>query len=313
MKQPDAKAEHRIVMWGPPGSGKTTFLAALSIALIDRDQDWHLLARDPDSADALARLTSTLIEDRAFPPRTPDVEHHHWSLVGRPERPGRLSRFRKQREDYVEVALDVVDMPGESSAPRALGLDVQEEMVTELARSRGIVVFIDPIREAEVGDAFGHVYGVLAQLSQRAAEPGLSGGRLPHYVAVCLTKFDNLRVQASAQRLHLTSYDPDDPYGFPRVHDEEARELIVALSEVSNSGYATVLMSSLEKYFLPARVRYFVTSAIGFYTAPDRQPFDPADFQNRIQDRDHDRIRGPVHPINVAEPLLWLCQELAEA
>ena len=315
MGQPDAKLpEHRIAMWGPPASGKTTFLAALSIALVDRTEDWYVRARDQESADALARLTRSLSEYREFPSATQAIERHQWILVGRSERSNRFWRSRKQREELIEIALDVVDMPGESFASRALGMGAQEQMLTELTRSRGIVVFVDPVREAEVGDSFGHVYGVLAQLSQRAAQsPGLTRGRLPHYVAVCLTKFDDLRVRESAEKMGLASYDADDPYRFPRVHDDEARELAGELFKVSRSGYAPFLMGFLDKYFLPERVRYFATSAIGFYVAPDRAHFDPDDSQNVLPDGDHVRIRGPIHPINVAEPLLWLCRQLTQA
>ena len=301
----------RITIWGPPGCGKTTFLSALNIALVRQHGDWIVRARDEAAAQALAARTSTLTDDRTFPVQTMDVEHHRWTLTGRIWRPGRSRWSRKQRDELVEIALDVVDLPGESSAPRALGQTAQEQMLGELVNSNAIILFIDPTRELHTSDSFGYVFGVLAQLIQlKADSEGLLRARLPHYVAVCLSKFDDLCVKQSAENLGLLTYDADDPYGFPRVHDEDARELMMTLFELSRSGYATVLLDSLEKYFLADRIRYFVTSSIGFYVDPDHGRFDPEDFQNVVPSNGLQHIRGPVHPINVAEPLLWLCQEL---
>lgn len=301
----------RITIWGPPGCGKTTFLAALNIALVRQHGDWNIRASDEAAAQTLVARTSTLTVDRTFPTPTIDIEHHRWTLTGRIRRPARFWRDRKQRDELVEIALDVVDMPGESSAPRALGQTEQEQMLGELVSSNAIIFFIDPTRELEASDSFGYVFGVLAQLIQlKADSEGLVRARLPHYVAVCLSKFDDLRVKQSAEKLGLLSYDGDDPYGFPRVHDEDARELVMKLFAFSRSGYATVLLDSLDKYFLADRVRYFVTSSVGFYVDPDRSRFDPEDFQNVVLSNDRQQIRGPIHPINVAEPLLWLCQQL---
>src|ERR1700730_9113701 len=69
---------------GAPGSGKTTFLAALSIAAnrASRKQDNRLLlfGANDASTDFLIEQTSLLTRDMQFPP-APDAEHHlNWVL-----------------------------------------------------------------------------------------------------------------------------------------------------------------------------------------------------------------------------------------
>ena len=140
-----------------------------------------------------------------------------------------------------------------------------------------------------------------------------SNGRLPHYVAVCVTKFDEARVLKTAERLNLTT-DQSDPYGFPRVDDDDARELFSRLCEVSPSGTADLILHTLEQYFRPERIKYFVSSAVGFYVDPVTGVYNSDDFQNQIPALNHPgspRIRGSIHPINVVEPVLWLSEQLA--
>ena len=73
----------------------------------------------------------------------------------------------------------------------------------------------DPIREFAKGDAFDHTFGMVVQLARRLADSPDFDGRLPHYVAVCVTKFDEIRVFETAEKLDLLVTDPDDPYEFP--------------------------------------------------------------------------------------------------
>ena len=165
---------------------------------------------------------------------------------------------------------------------------------------------------------------MLIQLARfKAAEPGWSGGRLPHYVAVCVTKFDEVAVYEAARELGLIELDGDDQYEFPRVSDEDTRTLFLKLCEASGSGNAEMVIHALEQYFYPDHIKYFVTSAIGFYLNPRTRHFDEDDWQNvvpneRPKDKEGSppakwkptRIRGGVYPINIVEPVRWLCQKV---
>ena len=92
---------------------------------------------------------------------------------------------------------------------------LSDRLVENLARSAGIVLFYDPVSEFDRGDAFVHSYGVLAQLRSQAARRG----RLPHHLAVCITKFDEIRVLESAQKLRVVEYELAREE-FPQVPEE---------------------------------------------------------------------------------------------
>jgi hypothetical protein len=107
--------------------------------------------------------------------------------------------------------------------------------------------------------------------------------------------------------------DPIDPYGFPRVDDSDAREFFTNLCKVSKSGMADLVLTTLEQHFQPERIKFFVSSAVGFYLDPISGIYDPENYQNLLPDPDEPdktRIRGAIHPINVVEPMIWLGTQL---
>jgi hypothetical protein len=290
-------------MWGAPSTGKTTFLAALHVALLRQEPAWNIMGTDPKSADALVRLTTLLAERGDFPVATGDIEHYRWVLIGPAERAGRRWFGRVQRGQRVEIQLELVDSPG-----AAIGPGAREDLIDDLAKSSAIIFLYDPVREFEAGDAYQHISTVLAQLSRRTSGPG---ERLPHYVAVCITKFDEERVLRTAEKLDLLVTDPDPP-GFPRVAEEDAREFFIEICQASRSGEASLIPALLERTFRRDRIRYFVTSSIGFYVDPEKGAYDPDDYQNKVPDPQGPRVRGPIRPINVLEPILWLGRQVTK-
>ncbi|GAA0947564.1 hypothetical protein [Actinocorallia libanotica] len=298
-----------IVMWGAPTCGKTTFLAALSIALGRQSEGWKVIGANDQSTRALVTLT-TQLSDGVFPKASGAViEHYRWRLVGQELRRGGWKSLFRRSPVGVQFGLDLADLGGEGYSPRRL---TQKELIDDLVNSRGIVFLFDPVREFEKGDAFEYLFGVLSHLSQHFLEnPEFSSGLLPHHLAICITKFDELRVLETAEKLGLTQ--PDEEEHFPRVDDgDDARELFEKLCEVSASGYGGMILNTLEQYFAPERTRYFVTSAIGFHVDP-RLGYDPDDHQNVMTDeKGFTRIRGTVRPVNVMEPLLWLGRRLGK-
>lgn len=308
---------HRITMWGAPGTGKTTFLAALQTALI-RQGTSGLVGQDEPSTNELIKMMALLTHDHVFPPVTAGVCHHRLALTGPSQSATRQrQRFRKrpprrlqgQHDDNV-LSLDIIDPAGGCADPDASGRQERNIFLDFLSGSEAIIFFYDPIREFEVGDTFDHTFGILIEMAHRI--PGPPGGRLPHYVAVCVTKFDEIRVLATADRLGLLTY-MEDPYKFPRVPDGDTREFLDALCKISASQTALTVRHLLERTFRPDRIGYFTTSAAGFYLDRQHGTFNPDDYQNVIRDgAGPARIRGAIHPINVAEPVLWLCEKLAE-
>lgn len=309
---------HHIAMWGAPGSGKTTLLAALSVALNRRDDDWKIVGQNPESSAYLTDMTSALTSGKEFPEASTILETYQWALIG----PAPTGLFqRRSKRGSTMIGLTMVDAPGGHFAPgkrtgRPGGAEErQEELMANLTQSRGIVFLFDPIREFEVGDAYDHLHGPLNRLAEKMLESGqFEGGKLPHHIAVCITKFDDPRVLQTAQKQRLLSPDLDDKYQFPKVAVEDARELFRELSRVSATGSAEMVMNALDKFFHRDRIRFYVTSSIGFYLDQHTETFDWNDYLNLVPDEADKaalRIRGPVYPINVVEPMLWLGERLA--
>lgn len=296
-----------ITMLGAQSTGKTTFLAALQIALLRHpDLGWSLRGDNPGSTQALVSFTSNITDDHVFPHPSTAIENYKWSLEA--EIPRAIMEWHwwgfRRRDLYARIPLDLVDAPGEFRNARA----EFQRYVDNLARSAGIVLFFDPVSEFTRGDAFRNTYAALAQLRGQVQRMG----KLRHYVAVCITKFDEIRVLESAQKLKLVEYEPEPPE-FPMVLDEDAREFFVRLCRLSRTDTAELLLPLLEQMFYKDRIRFYVTSAIGFYVDQYLGVFDQEDYQNHIPESgdEPNRIRGAIRPINVVEPILWLGRNVA--
>jgi energy-coupling factor transporter ATP-binding protein EcfA2 len=304
-----ATSRPNITMWGTTGSGKTTFLAALDLALGHRGSRWKVVGATPSSAEALDDMAHTLSSRRFFPPASNTPELYNWLLIGDDDQ-GRVRR----------VGLELLDLPGDAyHGTRGNFGGLWTRLLDSLEASGGIVYLFDPLREAEEGDAFTGLNRGLQALSHRMlADPRrFPAGRLPHHVAICVTKFDEALVLETAEKMGRVTVDPEDPYRFPRVGEDEAKDFFEDLCAVSPTGDAERVLSSVEKYFHADRVRFFATSSVGFHVHPDRGVFDPDDTQNLIRQPPDAgelryKIRGRVLPINVAEPMIWLGERLSE-
>lgn len=331
----------RIGVWGAPSSGKTTFLASLNVAVSRASQDLMLFGTDDLSTDFLVENTERLTQARRFPAATAEGQQLSWVVRMDTETPVR-TRFGRQRTAVVplELNLDLLDEPGRVFADvrdegpafgggggAALGFDDddddepgatvanEDEVMDNLAGCDGLLLLFDPTKEWKDGDAYNYFQGTLLRIAQRRM-PGSAGpgGKLPHYVAVCATKFDHPDVYKRAKRRGYRSFSPDDPYLFPRVPDELAEEFFADLVMQSDRGNADLVPNALRRYFYPDRVRFFVTSAIGFYLDRKATRFKEQDFMNTVLQPDGDlKIKGAIHPINVVEPLVWLGQGLAKS
>jgi energy-coupling factor transporter ATP-binding protein EcfA2 len=312
-KRPIYRSEPGIAMLGATGSGKSTFLGALQIALLKQHGDWRVWCRDPASRRALVEMNTALTSEGKFPLTTMGIDIFDWILSGKMERAERSGRFsNRSLEENVELSLKLTDPTGELSRPDQAGLQPREQLVEHVAKSRGILYMFDPIREFNRGDAYDKTYSLLMDLIAAVAEDPDFDGRLPHHVAVCVTKLDEPRVFKTAESLGMLVWDEHDPLGFPRVHDSDARALMHSLCKVSRNGSGEVVPQLLEQYFRPERISYFVTSAVGFMINKRTRMFDVQDTENvyRIESGES-LVRGPVNPINVVEPILWLVRHTA--
>jgi hypothetical protein len=334
----------RIGLWGAPGCGKTTFLAALNVAVNQAAiQELVIFGVDDASTDFLVDNTARLTGDRRFPEATVNGSQYSWVIRMQTQVPERR-KFGRQTMVTVplELNVDLLDEPGRvfkdtqndppetGGAGRNLGYDddddldadgdtdappTEESVMDQLASCDGLLLLFDPTREWKDGDAFNYFQGTLLRIAQRRmVGQATPSGRLPHYVAVCATKFDHPEVYRRAKNRGYRSFSVADPNMFPRVADELAEKFFVELVRQSERGNADLVANALRRYFEPDRVRFFVTSAIGFYKSHKAARFQEADFMNTVRQQDGNyQIRGAIHPINVVEPLIWLGQSLAAA
>jgi hypothetical protein len=306
-------------MLGAQSSGKTTFLAALSLAVTWREgqNPWNVVGADTASTQALVDLTLALNDERTFPaPTALAIESYRWLLMGKARQYVKRRWFGvKEVLENVRISLNLADASGELSSRQHSNHPAREDLISSIEQSGGIVFIFDPVSEAKEGNSYKHLFNVLAELAGRMVDkPEFADGKLSHHVAVCISKFDDLKVLTTAEKLQMIVSDPRDRYGFPRIHEDDARDFFMQLCHVLNAGDAELVMRTLEQNFKPDRIKYYVTSSIGFYVNPETNLYDSEDPQNHlleVGDGPHKaRIRGTIHPINVVEPLMWLAGKL---
>jgi hypothetical protein len=197
----------------------------------------------------------------------------------------------------------------------------RDKVIEHLAGCRGLIFLFDATRQREPDpenkgknlDSLEFFQRTVLELGQHNTRP--SGDQfLPHHLAVCIAKYDHFHVRDMARREGLET-DFDMETLAPRVPNEMAKLLFDKLCE-DRIGNADLIRSEIEANFAPKRVRYFVTSAVGFYLDPATGLFSPDDYSNLVQYQDPKskrpkmRLKGKPHPINVLEPLVWLLDEL---
>ena len=220
--------------------------------------------------------------------------------------------------------LDLIDVNGgafsDNPAEKLVAPEVAEAAVDQLTRARGLIYLFDPIGEKENRDSSTYMNRTVAELLRRFADGRRAGLHLPHRVSVCVSKFDHPAIFQQARRMGLVNYGKN---GMPGVLDEHAEQFFDALCsgdfwperDEQAQASAQFVRNQLRTVFNPRKIRYFVTSSIGFSRPPGWDPsvsrFDPADFANFHMRGGLPGIKGPIHPVNVLEPLISLQQQLS--
>jgi len=224
-----------------------------------------------------------------------------------------IGRRKVTTDVPVQLNLDFLDPPGEIRLRDNSDLGLNGETLDHLASCDGFLLLVDPVREQVSGDTYEYLHNILLAVAELRLGAMPPGSRLPQQVAVCITKFDHPDVYRFARLNGYRTYDENDPYLFPRVHDDDAKSFFLDFCRSSGRGDGTLVVSALDRYFYPERTRYFVTSAIGFYLDRRSSRFRDDDSQNVVEQDGRPRIRGSIHPINVLEPILWLAQSIESA
>ena len=117
-KRATLRGEPGIAMLGATGSGKSTFLGALQIALLKQHREWRVWCRDPASRRALVEMNTALTSEGRFPLTTMGIDIFDWILSGKLERTERGGRFNSRSfEENVECATSAIFPPQEERAP----------------------------------------------------------------------------------------------------------------------------------------------------------------------------------------------------
>ncbi|MER5398669.1 SAV_2336 N-terminal domain-related protein [Streptomyces sp. NPDC002599] len=281
-----------IAVLGAANSGKTTFLAAASLAATTarpRLGRWNVVAESEQAENFLVQQTNALTVVRRFPEAT--MGPTAFSYVFRAE----VTNGR--RAERVDFALDFCDVGGGEYQRENYGRN--HALDAHLGRAGHLVILLDPLNHS--GQA-GLLIPHLQRLAQEFHESGrMLKGRLPHHVAFCVTKFDDPAVFQDARRGNWVGQTSQ---GDPCVPAADAEDYVAWLSR-SSADVAEARALVLE-CFLARRVSWYAVSAIGFHRTRDGF-LNPDDCSNQTYDENGLRVlRGPARPLNVLEPLIAL-------
>lgn len=295
-----------IGIWGGTESGKTTYLSALEIAtLLDPTGSWNIFGDDsvsPQSVDFLLTGTESLRDGR-FPPPTISRQVYTYEIIGKPSGfaglvGSLLEAVGKPRS--FQFNLHVFDYPGGD----LLNKDPADPLWAQLAKCDGLVYLFDPHKTDVTSDNFkclSRSTSMIRQVLSKQSGALLSDGRLPHHLAVCVTKFDDDQVFSRLRQAGLVIFDENRPEQAPRVKEEEkAFECFADIFTIPK----------IRRSFKDDRVRFFLTSSIGFYR-DEQGKIDIERCCNVVQEPGGNRIRGLPIPHGVFEPLLWIQSQFA--
>lgn len=287
----------RLGLWGGVAGGKTTFLSALKEAMLrDRVGGWTIIGGgDPDIRFLVDQQNE--LDAGRFPAATSDPSEYRFYLTlpfrraAGASRPGKHVNGGGRRR----FELEVHDYPG--TAFRDGGEDMHFQQLSEFLTScAGFLYLYDPTSTKN----YTHFQETLQKLSLRLREQGRSNdNRVPQYMAVCITKYDDPDVLARLQREGLIVMEEVNGVTTPTVSDPPQAFRTLAGQTDPN------LPPSIRDYFLESRVEYFAVSSVGFYSHGN-QTVRLEDCSNVVDTREGARIRGRFSPVNILAPLAWL-------
>jgi hypothetical protein len=297
----------RIGLWGATRSGKSTYLASLPLAgMMRRPETWTVVGTDDSAAEYLNHMVNLMVTQRVFPRPNRIVEAISWAFSGPPPATGlsALSHLIGRQPAQVEFVLELHDPPGRDYAT------VNPEVIEHLVNAHGVLYLVDPTLNQDTDMTFQAFFHAVQLLHRRLGALGrLKHGRLPHHIAVCITKFDD---DHFFRRLATeTDYVTQDSWGarLPRVPQERSREYFQWVCERVLGSGATMVRQALDAFFLPKRIEFFATTAIGF-RLNGQGMFDFRDFCNADTTSEPARLRGLPQPVNVLEPLIFLERQI---
>jgi hypothetical protein len=307
----------QIGLWGGPFTGKSTFIAALrDAALLQPDGNW-IVNSDPYEGvtpDVLSVDHTDSLQNGKFPPRGTSAVHTYSYIISGEMTPGTVARLSQTTgpqsailsvlqalmgRRLVHFNMRVWDYPGDVFG-KLISSPAGEQVREYLATCHGLVYLYDPTRNDNYKHLSVAMEALWGYMFQRQI---LIENRLPHFAGVCASKFDHPSV---FERLVNAGLVERAQHGGPFVPNEKAAFDLLTESDLA-------IRNTITRRFLPGRVAYFMTSSIGFYRPDRNAPVDQDDYHNFYESADEELIRGPVEPVNVLEPLLWIYESASNA
>ncbi|GLC25820.1 hypothetical protein [Roseisolibacter agri] len=213
----DRNSDSSIVLWGPPGSGKSTYLATLvyyNESLDEQARRWCVLPADGVTAEWVVERVERWREGAASPKSLhPEPQALSFRLYSLP--PARAGLFaRKPAAAHPEATLRFWDVPGETYTG-----EIPDAIVQQMVGARGLLLVLDPGfdppegRERFYERFFLKTLGKLTFAMQRARAAGTLAGdardvlagdnRLTIPVAICLSHLDEHPALREGDRVQL--------------------------------------------------------------------------------------------------------------
>ncbi|MGZ8379002.1 MAG: hypothetical protein ACXW0Z_17375 [Gemmatirosa sp.] len=203
-------SDSSIVLWGPPGSGKSTYLATLvyfNESLDDQARRWCVLPADGVTAEWVVERVERWREGAPAPKSLhPEPQALSFRLYSLP--PARAGLFaRRPVAAHPEATLRFWDVPGETYTG-----EIPDAIVRQMVGARGLLLVLDPGfdppegRERFYERFFLKTLGKLTFAMQRAGDPhGVLAGdnRLTIPVAICLSHLDEHPALRDGDRVRL--------------------------------------------------------------------------------------------------------------
>lgn len=160
-------------MWGPPGSGKTTYITMLQYSDCD---GWNVKPRGKETQDLYIKYSELLRDKKEFVP--PTVADNVSYLTFDFERPGGFFQNKNFRVVLPEAAGEYYEKP-----------DEHPDLLGEMYRYQGIIWLVDPERIDNPSPDSRSYRRMIQEWLYRLHEKQ-GGGTLKHYMAFCATKMD---------------------------------------------------------------------------------------------------------------------------
>lgn len=160
-------------VWGPPGSGKTTYITMLQYADCD---GWGVKPRGAETQDLYIKYSELLRDKKEFVP--PTIADNVSYLTFDFERPGGLFQNKNFRVVLPEAPGEYYEKP-----------ELHPDLLDEMYRYQGIIWLVDPERIDNPNPGSKSYRRMIQEWLYKLYDKQ-GGGTLKNYMAICATKMD---------------------------------------------------------------------------------------------------------------------------